>query len=99
MGILGSLGNIVRGQLVGALSDYLPTVSVAAGLLMAGLMLNCLPRPDFVAYDANAHRFFSPHFQRFVFHTPMAAWTVRTGHMQGLIERRGEISIFERIRP
>ena len=90
---------VVRGQLVCPMQGYAPQANRIGAFFMAGLMLNCLTRPDFVAYDANAHRFFSPHFQRFVFHTPMAAWTVRTEHMQGLIEHRGEISIFERIRP
>lgn len=90
---------VVRGQLVCPLRDYQPEANRVSAFFMAGLFLNCLTRPDFVAYDCNAPRFFSPHFQRFVFHTPMAAWTVRTASMQGLIEGRGEISIFERIRP
>ena len=89
---------VVRGQLVCPLKDYLPQANRVSGFFMAGLLLNGLTRPDFVAYDANAQRFFSPHFQRFVFHTPMAAWTVRTESLQRLIEARGEISIFERIR-
>jgi formate-dependent nitrite reductase cytochrome c552 subunit len=62
---------------------------------MAGLMANFVSRPDFVAYDANAQRFFSPHFQRFLFRTPMAAWTVRDPALAALIQKRGEISIFE----
>ena len=90
---------IVRGQLVCPMKEYIPKASRISAFFMSGLLLNWLGRPDFVAYDANAARFFSPHFQRFVFHTPMAAWTVRTEHLQGLIQRRGEISIFERIRP
>ena len=90
---------IVRGQLVCPMKEYIPKASRVSAFFMSGLLLNWLGRPDFVAYDANAARFFSPHFQRFVFHTPMAAWTVRSEHMQGLIQRRGEISIFERIRP
>jgi hypothetical protein len=65
---------------------------------MAGLLANCLARPDFVAYNANAPRFFSPHFQRFMFRTPMAAWTVRDEAIEALVQRRGEISIFEKIR-
>ena len=86
---------VVRGQLVDALPSYRPTVNFAAGFIMAGLLANCLSRPDFVAYNANAPRFFSPHFQRFMFRTPMAAWTVRDRDLAALIERRGEMSIFE----
>lgn len=86
---------VVRGQLVCPMKEYIPQANHAAAFFMAGLLLNCLGRPDFVAYNANAARFFSPHFQRFIFHTPMAAWTVRTQPIARLVEARGEISIFE----
>lgn len=89
---------VVRGQLVCPMRDYAPKANHFGAFLMAGLLLNFITRPDFVAYDCNSPRFFSPHFQRFIFRTPMAAWTVRSERMQRLIERRGEISIFERIR-
>ena len=89
---------VARGQLVCPLQDYLPQANRVSGFFMSGLLLNFLTRPDFVAYDANTPRFFSPHFQRFMFHTPMAAWTVRTESMKQLIEQRGEIPIFERVR-
>ena len=85
----------VRGQLVGPLQSYRPTGNGIAAFFMAGLLANIISRPDFVAYDANAQRFFSPHFQRFMFHTPMAAWTVRDPALAALIQKRGEISIFE----
>ena len=90
---------VVRGQLVCPMKEYRPKASSFAAFAMAGLLFNALTRPDFVAYDANARRFFSPHFQRFAFHTPMAAWTVRGEGLEKLIERRGEMPIFERIRP
>ena len=89
---------VVRGQLVCPMKAYIPKASRISAFFMSGQLLNCVGRPDFVAYDANAARFFSPHFQRFVFRTPMAAWTVRSPGLQQLIEKRGEISIFERIR-
>ena len=91
--------HVVRGQLVGPLQSYQPEVNAIAGFVMAGLLLNCLSRPDFVAYDATAPRFFSPHFQRCVYRTPMAAWTVRAPELEAIIRRRGEIGIFEEIRP
>ena len=84
-----------RGQLVGPMQDYIPQANRVAAFFMSGLLFNCVGRPDFVAYDANAPRFFSPHFQRFVFRTPMAAWTVRDAHLRKLIDARGEIAIFE----
>lgn len=86
---------VVRGQLVCPMKEYIPQASRVSAFFMAGLLLNCLGRPDFVAYDANAARFFSPHFQRFAFHTPMAAWTVRDAHLRALIDKRGEMAIFE----
>jgi glycerophosphoryl diester phosphodiesterase len=89
---------LVRGQLVCPMRGYRHSAGKISAFLMAGLMLNCLSRPDFVAYDVNAQRFFSPHFQRFTFHTPMAAWTVRDEAIEALVQRRGEISIFEKIR-
>ena len=75
--------------------NYIAQASRVSALFMSGLMLNCVGRPDFVAYDANAPRFFSPHFQRFLYRTPMAAWTVRTESMRRLVEARGEMEIFE----
>ena len=86
---------IVRGQLVDAMPSYRPAVNSVAALFMAGLLFNCFTRPDFVAYNINAPRFFSPHFQRFLFRTPMAAWTVRTPALAALTDARGEMNIFE----
>lgn len=87
--------DVIRGQLVDALPAYRPVVNAAAGVFMAGLLGNCLSRPDFVAYNANAPRFFAPHMQRFLFRTPMAAWTVRDRELAALIQKRGEMNIFE----
>lgn len=86
---------IVRGQLVDTMHAYRPAVNSVACFFMAGMLGNFLSRPDFVAYNVNAPRFFSPHFQRFLFRTPMAGWTVRDPDAAALIEKRGEISIFE----
>ena len=86
---------VVRGQLVGPMPSYRPTGNGIAAFCMAGLLANFISRPDFIAYDANARRFFSPHFQRFMFRTPMAAWTVRDQTTAALIRKRGEMIIFE----
>ena len=86
---------IIRGQLVGPMKIYKPDVDGFSAFFMAGLLCNFVARPDFVAYDVNALRFFSPHFQRFVFHTPMAAWVVRDSQTAALVARRGEMGIFE----
>ena len=89
---------VVRGQLVCPMKHYIARASRVSALFMSGLLLNFIGRPDFVAYDINARRFFSPHFQRFLYRTPMAAWTVRDHDTARLAERRGEMCIFEKIR-
>lgn len=91
--------HVVRGQLVGPMRDYVAESNQVGAFVMSGLLANFIGRPDFVAYDATALRFFSPCFQRFAFRTPMAAWTVRTPELEALIRKRGEIGIFEEIRP
>ena len=90
---------VVRGQLVCPMHNYIAKASRVSALFMSGLMLNCIGRPDFVAYDANAPRFFAPHLQRFLYRTPMAAWTVRDDRLEQVVQSRREMSIFERIRP
>ncbi len=87
--------HVVRGQLVDAMAGYRPQVNATAAFFMAGMLGNFLSRPDFVAYNVNAPGFFSPHLQRFLFRTPMAAWTVDTPEIAALVEKRREISIFE----
>ena len=86
---------VVRGQLVGPMPSYRPAGNGISAFCMAGLLANFVSRPDFIAYDANARRFFAPHFQRFMFRTPMAAWTVRDPALAALIRKRGEMVIFE----
>lgn len=91
--------HVVRGQLVCPMREYIPTVDPISAFCMSGLLLNFISRPDFVAYNANAQRFFSPHFQRFFFRTPMAGWTIKSDSMAALMRKRGEMCIFERIMP
>lgn len=91
--------HVVRGQLVCPMREYIPIVDPLSAFCMAGLLFNFIARPDFVAYDANARRFFSPHLQRFIFRTPMAGWTIDTQPMVELIQRRREMCIFENVNP
>ena len=89
---------VIRGQLVCPMKEYRPKANGLAAFAMAGLLFNVITRPDFVAYDVNARRFFSPHFQRFMFRTPMAAWTVRRESIARLVSHRQEMPIFEQAR-
>lgn len=86
---------VIRGQLVGAPAAYLGTLKPAGAFLLSTLCLNFLARPDFVAYDIAAEHFTAPHIQRALFHTPMAAWTVRDAETYAACVERGEMPIFE----
>ena len=90
---------IPRGQLVCAAKGYRGAVGKAGGFILSNLLFNVLGRPDFIAYDVNEPRFLAPRVQRALFKTPMAAWTVRTMPVAALVETRGEMCIFEQIRP
>jgi len=90
---------VVRGQLVCGRDGYRGAVGAVPALLMSSLLFNALARPDFIAYDVNAPRFFAPRLQRALFRTPLAAWTVRTPPLLRQVQARGEIAIFERIEP
>ena len=90
---------IPRGQLVCAAKGYQGAVGRIGGFFLSNLLLNALARPDFIAYDVNEPKFLAPKLQRRLFKTPMAAWTVRTMPVAALVETRGDICIFEQIRP
>ena len=59
------------------------------------LALNFLARPDFVAYEVSCDHFAAPRVQRALFHTPLAAWTVRDEKTYNACLSRGEMPIFE----
>ena len=90
---------VVRGQLVGAKPSYLAVMGWPGAVVLSTLSLNFLARPDFVAYDVDAVHFAAPRVQRALFHTTMAAWTVRDEETwQGCMDR-GEMPIFENFVP
>lgn len=86
----------IRGQLVGAKVAYqLASAGRLTAFVLSKMLLNFLGRPDFIAYDINAHKFAAPKLQRTLFHTSLAAWTVNDAEVcQGCLER-GEMPIFE----
>ncbi|MGN0803532.1 MAG: glycerophosphodiester phosphodiesterase family protein [Candidatus Faecivicinus sp.] len=91
---------VVRGQLVGAPACYLGAHFGRAGaFLLSSLALNFLARPDFVAYDVAAAHFSAPRIQRALFHTPLAAWTVRDSDVLSRCLSQGEMAIFEAFVP
>ena len=90
---------MLRGQLVGKWTCYLTTLGRPGAFILSSLVLNALARPDFVAYDVNAEHFPAPHVQRALFHTPLAAWTVRDQKTYSECLQRGEMPIFENFMP
>lgn len=85
---------VLRGQLVSAMENYMPKFGKGVAWLLASLALNCIARPDFVAYDTNA-KFASPRIQRALFNTPMACWTVKNKERYDEAMKAGEMPIFE----
>lgn len=93
------VGDVVRGQLVTEKKEYLVQFSPFVAFLLSNLLLNFLARPDFVAYKTPVKDFYAPRIQRKLFHTPMAAWTVRTPEKLSEVLARNEMAIFERFLP
>ena len=92
--------DVVRGQLVGPKVSYIAAkMKPATAIVLSTLSLNFLARPDFVAYDVEAKDFTAPKVQRALFHTPMAAWTVRDEQTAKECLDRSEVIIFENFRP
>ena len=85
---------ILRGQLVSSMENYMPQFGKGVAWLLASLALNCIARPDFVAYDVEA-KFVSPRIQRALFNTPMACWTVKKEERYEEALSMGEMPIFE----
>ncbi len=89
---------IPRGQLCCAPAGYGSKLPWIGAAVLAALLFSCVARPDFVAYDANA-RYLAPKLQRLLFHTPLAAWTVRSPELARALLDRNEVIIFESIEP
>ncbi|MBQ8507125.1 MAG: glycerophosphodiester phosphodiesterase [Clostridia bacterium] len=90
---------VIRGQLVSSIENYTPQFSIAVGFMLASLALNFLTRPDFIAYDANAAKFFTPRIIRALFQTPLAPWTITSPAAYAAALERREMPIFEGFTP
>lgn len=89
---------VLRGQLVSDMKNYMPQFGRPVAWLLSILALNCVARPDFVAYDADAD-FAAPRIQRALFNTPMACWTVKQRKRYEAALELGEMPIFEGFLP
>lgn len=91
--------HVLRGQLVASREETAQTTGAALALALSALLTNVLSRPDFVAYNIADEKSPAPHLQRGLYRTPMAAWTVRDETQLALARRRGDMVIFEHLRP
>ena len=87
---------IIRGQLVTTRDDYKDQSGVLA-FLLSQLMLCVLARPDFVAYNQNGPISAGLWLHKYIFRTPLAAWTVADNAKYTASLSRGEMPIFENI--
>ena len=90
---------IIRGQLVASREDTARETGRLQAVALSGLLTNALSRPDFVAYNIVDVSSPAPRLQRHLYHTPMACWTVRGPTQLKKALKRGDMVIFERIRP
>ncbi len=65
----------------------------------ARLLMNCLSRPDFVAYGYESDRNLSFRLMRALFHPVLAAWTVRSQEDFNKLKGRYDLQIFESFLP
>ena len=90
---------ILRGQLVASREETAQSTGRLQAVALSGLFTNVLSRPDFIAYNVMDARSPAPRLQRHLYHTTMASWTVRSERQLELALRRGDMVIFEKLRP
>lgn len=90
---------VVRGQLVQHFDPALKYAPYPMMLALSGLLLNCLSRPDFIAYDQRMDAGFTLWVQRHLFQTPLCVWTVRSQADYERLRSRAEMIIFEGFLP
>ena len=68
--------------------------------LLQSLLLNCVCRPAFIAYDHRHAKAFGLRFVRAIFRTPTIAWTVRSAEEEAVARKNGfDGIIFENYLP
>lgn len=90
---------VIRGQL--AFDPRLggPTGSGFGYWCLANLLMNCISRPDFVAYCHETDRNLSFSLVRTVFRPVLAAWTVQSQETCQRLRGRYDLQIFEGFEP
>lgn len=90
---------VIRGQLVGSREDYLEKYGPLVALVLPNMLHNFIGRPDFVAYNLNTANLRPVRWQRSLFKTPLAAWTVNSEAQYKSCVGRGDMPIFEGFNP
>ncbi len=90
---------VIRGQLA-----YDPRLGGPPGngvgyWFLANLLMNCLSRPDFIAYCHETDRNLSFRIMRRMYHPVLVAWTVRSAEQYRRLQGRYDLQIFEGFEP
>ncbi len=92
--------DICRGQLS---EDFLKSGGTNMGpfadFAMTHLLLDCVTRPDFIAYDWHGREGLSPRLARSLWGVQEVSWTVRDRETMERLEREGSLIIFENFIP
>ncbi|WP_245931071.1 glycerophosphodiester phosphodiesterase family protein [Actinokineospora auranticolor] len=88
---------VVRGQLSGSFrGERMPW---SRRVLLRGMVLNAVSRPDFLAYEVGALPNPVVAFWRWVLRVPLLVWTVRTPEHLAVARAQRAAPIFEHIQP
>lgn len=87
--------DIIRGQLADCYKRQKKSHEQLAFLLQQHLIFNFLCRPDFISYNWKHQKEFSLNVCKYLFKTPLAAWTIRSKEDFEKCKDRFEVFIFE----
>lgn len=93
--------DVVRGQLSGALyaGKDGPAEEKVLLFLLRNLLVDCISRPDFIAYGYEGEKNFCCRAVRKLFRPLWATWTVKTPESEKSLKKRYDILIFEGYEP
>jgi hypothetical protein len=76
-----------------------PGMPLPLAVLLTGMLINFLTRPDFIAYQLSDRKDIPFALCRFLFREPTAAWTVRSLEEEKQTKKFFDAIIFENFRP
>lgn len=91
--------NVTRGQLsFMSKTKGMPFLDKVKRFLLGYLLVDCISRPDFIAYGYETDANISYRFVVHVFRPMLAAWTVRDTETSDQLRQEYDVQIFERFR-